>query len=132
MVNSMLPVLTQELGVDISVTGWLLTIYMLIQTGMMLTFGRLGDLHGHKLVYNGGLSVFILGTILSSFATTPGLLIATRAVTALGSAAIWANSAAILTHSFPSGERGKVLGFQSMCVQLGNSCGPPLGGLVAG
>jgi EmrB/QacA subfamily drug resistance transporter len=132
MVNSMLPVLTQELGVDISVTGWLLTIYMLIQTGMMLTFGRLGDLHGHKLVYNGGLSVFIVGSILSSFAATPGLLIAARAVTALGSAAIWANSAAILTHSFPNSQRGKVLGLQSMCVQFGNSCGPPLGGLVAG
>src|SRR4051812_26552364 len=132
MVNSMLPVLTQELGVDISTTGWLLTIYMLIQTGMMLSFGRLGDLHGHKLVYVSGLAVFIVGSALSSVATTPVLLIATRAVTAFGSAAIWANSAAIMTHLFPSGQRGRVLGLQSMCVQLGNSCGPPLGGLVAG
>src|SRR4051812_21189533 len=132
MVNSMLPVLTQELGVDISTTGWLLTIYMLIQTGMMLSFGRLGDLHGHKLVYVSGLAVFIVGSALSSVATTPVLLIATRAVTAFGSAAIWANSAAIMTHLFPSGQRGRALGMQSMMVQLGNSCGPPLGGLVAG
>ena len=53
-------------------------------------------------------------------------------MTALGSAAIWANSAAILTHAFPRERRGRVLGFQSMMVQLGNSLGPPLGGLVAG
>jgi EmrB/QacA subfamily drug resistance transporter len=132
MVNSMLPVLTQELNVDISVTNWLLTIYMLIQTGMMLSFGRLGDLHGHKLVYSSGLGAFIVGSLLSSFAASAELLIAARAVTALGSAAIWANSAAILTHSFPSEQRGRVLGLQSMCVQLGNSCGPPVGGLVAG
>lgn len=132
MINSMLPILTQELGVDISTTNWLLTIYMLIQTGMMLSFGRLGDLYGHKLVYNGGLVVFIVGSALSFFAPTAQLLIAARAVTALGSAAIWANSAAILTHSFPSSQRGKVMGLQSMCVQVGNSCGPPLGGLVAG
>src|SRR5205823_6108260 len=33
---------------------------------------------------------------------------------------------------FPSTQRGRVLGLQSMTVQLGNSCGPPLGGLVAG
>src|SRR6188474_1060978 len=56
MVNSMLPVLTHELDIEISTIGWLLTIYMLIQTGLMLTFGRLGDIHGHKLVYVGGLS----------------------------------------------------------------------------
>src|SRR4051812_44293344 len=68
MVNSMLPILTQELNVEISTSGWLLTIYMLIQTGMMLTFGRLGDLRGHKLVYVGGLSTFMLGSVLSSFA----------------------------------------------------------------
>lgn len=132
MVNSMLPVLTQELGVEISTTNWLLTIYMLIQTGMMLTFGRLGDLRGHKLIYVGGLSMFMLGSVCSGFAATAPVLIACRAVTALGSAAIWANSAAILTHSFPSEQRGRVLGLQSMMVQLGNSCGPPLGGLVAG
>src|SRR5215218_2137425 len=78
MVNSMLPILTRELGVDISTTNWLLTIYMLIQTGMMLSFGRLGDLHGHKLVYSGGLAAFIVGSLLSSFAVTAPLLIASR------------------------------------------------------
>src|SRR3954471_12854134 len=88
MVNLMLAVLTQELGVDISTTNWLLTIYMLIKTGMMLSFGRLGDLHGHKLVYAGGLTLFMLGSVLSSFADTAGLLIGARAVTAVGSAAI--------------------------------------------
>jgi EmrB/QacA subfamily drug resistance transporter len=132
MVNSMLPILTRELGVDISVTGWLLTIYMLIQTGLMLSFGRLGDLRGHKPIYVGGLAVFVVGSVLSGFAPTPLLLIGARAISALGSAAIWANSAAILIHSFPSGQRGRVLGLQSMMVQLGNSCGPPLSGLIAG
>ena len=73
MVNSMLPVLTQELGVEISTTGWLLTIYMLIQTGMMLSFGRLGDLRGHKMIYVGGMIVFIAGSVLSSMASTAGL-----------------------------------------------------------
>src|SRR4051812_25968479 len=125
MVNSMLPVLTRELGVDISTTGWLLTIYMLIQTGMMLTFGRLGDLYGHKMVYVGGLVVFMIGSVLCGLTATPILLIAARAFTALGSAALWANSAAILTHSFPSAQRGRALGMQSMMVQLGGSCGPP-------
>ena len=132
MVNSMLPILTRELDVDIPTIEWLLTIYMLIQSGLMLSFGRLGDLRGHKLIYVGGLIVFMVGSVLSSLAPTPTLLIAARAVTALGSAAIWANSAAILTHAFPAEQRGRALGLQSMMVQLGNSCGPPLGGLIAG
>ena len=132
MVSSMLPVLTRELQVDVATTEWLLTIYMLIQSGLMLTFGRLGDLRGHKLVYVSGLVVFTVGAVLSTLAPTPLLLIAARAVTALGSAAIWANSAAILTHSFPAEQRGRALGMQATMVQLGASSGPPLGGLVAG
>jgi EmrB/QacA subfamily drug resistance transporter len=132
MVTSMLPVLTRELQVDIATTEWLLTIYMLIQSGLMLSFGRLGDLRGHKPIYVGGLVVFMVGSVLSGLAPTPALLVAARAVTALGSAAMWANSAAILTHAFPSAQRGRALGLQSMMVQLGASCGPPLGGLVAG
>jgi EmrB/QacA subfamily drug resistance transporter len=131
MVNSMLPVLTRELGVDISTTGWLLTIYQLIQTGMMLSFGRLGDLRGHKLIYVGGLVLFLAGSVLSTLASTALFLIAARSISALGSAALWANSAAILTHSFPSAQRGRALGMQSMMVQLGGSCGPPLAGLIA-
>jgi EmrB/QacA subfamily drug resistance transporter len=132
MVNSMLSVVTRELQVDISTTEWLLTIYMLIQTGLMLSFGRLGDLRGHKLVYVSGLAIFLVGSILCTLAPTPAFLVASRAVSALGSAAMWANSAAILTHSFPSAQRGQALGMQSMMVQLGASCGPPLGGLLAG
>ena len=132
MVNSMLPILTRDLGVDIATTEWILIIYMLIQSGLMLSFGRLGDLRGHKLIYVGGLVVFMVGSVLSSLAPTPALLVAARAVTALGSAAMWANSAAILTHAFPSAQRGRALGLQSMMVQLGNSFGPPIGGLVAG
>ena len=132
MVNSMLPILTRELDVDIATIEWLLVIYMLIQSGLMLSFGRLGDMRGHKSVYVGGLGLFLVGSVLSSRAPTPVLLVAARAVSALGSAAIWANSAAILTHAFPSEQRGRALGLQSMMVQLGNSCGPPLGGLVAG
>ena len=132
IVNSMLPVLTREFQVDIATTQWILTIYMLIQSGLMLSFGRLGDLRGHKLVYASGLVVFMLGAFLCSLAPTPMLLIAARAVTALGSSAMWSNSAAILTHSFPSAQRGRALGLQSMMVQLGASCGPPVGGLLVG
>ena len=131
MVNSMLPILTRELQVDISTTEWLLTIYMLIQTGLMLSFGRLGDLWGHKQIYVSGLVVFMVGSALSALAPSPLMLIGARAITALGSAALWANSAAILIHSFPSAQRGRALGMQSMMVQLGGSCGPPLGGIVA-
>jgi EmrB/QacA subfamily drug resistance transporter len=131
MVNSMLPVLTRELHAELATTEWLLTIFMLIQTGLMLSFGRLGDLRGHKLIYVSGLVVFMLGSLLCSLAPTPLLLVGARAVSALGSAAIWANSAAILTHSFPSEQRGRALGLQSMMVQLGSSCGPTIGGFVS-
>jgi MFS family permease len=36
-----------------------------------------------------------------------------------------------MTHSFPSEQRGRALGLQSMMVQLGSSCGPTLGGFLS-
>jgi EmrB/QacA subfamily drug resistance transporter len=130
IVNSMLPVLNQEFQVGISTTQWILTINMLIQSSLMLSFGRLGDMRGHKLVYVSGLMVFMLGALLCGLAPTAELLIAARAVSALGSSAMWSNSAAILVHSFPSAQRGRAMGLQSMMVQLGASCAPPVGGLL--
>ena len=43
IVNAVLPVITRALGSDVAATQWIVTIYLLVLSGLMLTFGRLGD-----------------------------------------------------------------------------------------
>ncbi len=101
IVSSMLPIVTAALDSDVATVQWVVTTYVLIQSGLLLSLGRLGDLRGHKLVYASGFVVFLVGSVLSGLAPSPAFLIGSRAIQALGASALWSNSAAILTRSFP-------------------------------
>ena len=131
IVNSILPILTRDFQTDVATIEWIVTTYLLVQTGVTLSFGRLGDTHGHRRVYLWGFVVFILGSALCGLAPSPWWLVASRGLQAIGAAMIIANSPAILTHVFPAAQRGRVLGMQATCVYLGVATGPAIGGWLA-
>jgi EmrB/QacA subfamily drug resistance transporter len=97
-------------------------------TGLLLSFGRWGDLHGHKPIYCCGFLVFVLGSASCGLARTVTALIAFRALQALGAAMLFANSPALLTQNFPAEQRGRALGLQATMTYLGLTVGPSLGG----
>jgi EmrB/QacA subfamily drug resistance transporter len=131
VVNTVLPVVSKNLGVDIASVEWVVTIYLLVLSGLLLSFGKLGDMHGHKKVYVSGFSVFVLGSALSGMAPNAAMLIGCRALQALGAAMLAANSPAILTKSFPASQRGQALGLQATMTYLGLTAGPSFGGWLA-
>ena len=51
VVNIILPVLRETFNSDVSTVEWVVTVYLVVLSGLLLTFGRLGDLRGHKTVY---------------------------------------------------------------------------------
>lgn len=131
IVNTVLPVLTRALNTNVASIEWVVTIYLLMVSGLLLGMGRLGDLRGHKRTYTAGFGVFIVASGLCAMATTVQMLIAFRALQALGAAALFAMSPAILTAHFPPSRRGQALGLQAMMTYLGLTVGPPLGGWLA-
>lgn len=128
VVNSIIPVITRDLHTDTATIEWVATTYLLVVSGLLLTFGRLGDLYGHKVNYLSGFVIFLGGSIGCSYAPATGWLIFWRAVQALGGAMLYANGPAILTTTFPSERRGLVLGLQAAMTYLGLTVGPSLGG----
>lgn len=131
VVNSILPVIQTYFGTDVATVEWVVTIYLLVVSGLLLVFGRLGDLRGNKTVYVWGFVIFVTGSAFSGFAPTPVFLVAARALQALGAAMIYANSPAILTRVFPPHQRGQALGLQGTMTYLGLTTGPFLGGWLA-
>lgn len=131
VVNTILPVIRTSLNSDVSAIQWVVAIYLLTVSGLLLTVGRLGDLRGHRIVYLGGFLVFIVGSALCGMAQTAGQLVAFRMVQAVGAAALQASSPAILTRAFPSTQRGQALGIQATMTYLGLTVGPSLGGWLA-
>jgi EmrB/QacA subfamily drug resistance transporter len=131
VVNTVLPVIGNELNEAITNVEWVVTIYLLVLSGLLLSFGRLGDMRGHKAIYLIGFGIFMGGSFLSGAAPNIELLVTSRGLQALGAAMIAANSPAILTKSFPDEQRGQALGLQATMTYLGLTVGPSLGGWLA-
>jgi EmrB/QacA subfamily drug resistance transporter len=131
VVNTVLPVIGKNFNQTITVVEWVVTIYLLVLSGLLLSFGRLGDMRGHKAIYLIGFGIFMAGSFLSGSAPSAAILIASRGLQALGAAMLAANSPAILTKSFPPEQRGQALGLQATMTYLGLTAGPALGGWLA-
>ena len=119
VLNAILPLIAEGFHTDISAVEWIITAFLLVQSGLLLTFGRLGDMIGHRRVYLAGLIVFIVSLGLCAVAPTVPLLVGARILLAVGAAMFIANSSPILTAFFPPSRRGQVLGIQATTVYLG-------------
>jgi EmrB/QacA subfamily drug resistance transporter len=131
VVNTVLPVIGENFKEPITAVEWIVTIYLLVLSGLLLSFGRLGDIRGHKATFIAGFLIFMGGSFFSGAAPNVHFLIGSRAFQALGGAMIAANSPAILTKSFPAEQRGQALGLQATMTYLGLTAGPSLGGWLA-
>jgi EmrB/QacA subfamily drug resistance transporter len=130
VVNTVLPVINSSFGSEIATVEWVVIIYLLIVSGLLLSFGRLGDIRGHKPVFLTGFSIFILSSALSGWAPSIRALIVFRGLQAFGAAMLAANSPAILTKNFPASQRGQALGLQATMTYLGLTVAPSLGGFL--
>jgi EmrB/QacA subfamily drug resistance transporter len=131
VVNVVLPLIREYFNARIATIEWVVVVYLLTLSAMLLTFGRLGDLRGHKSVYLTGFALFILSSALCGMSGSASTLVLWRVLQALGGAMLMSNSPAILTKSFPPEKRGQALGLQATMTYLGLVTGPALGGLLA-
>ncbi|HHW10428.1 MAG TPA: MFS transporter [Firmicutes bacterium] len=130
VVNIALPVITADLNTTITVAEWVAAAYLLTISSLLLTYGRAGDLWGHRHIYVTGFAVFTAGSLLCSLSSNIGLLIAFRVVQAIGAGMMMAAGPALITAAFPANERGRALGLNGMMVGVGLAAGPVLGGLL--
>jgi len=130
IVNIALPVIMADFQVALTVIEWVPMIYLLTVSSLLLTFGRLSDIRGRRLVYCGGFVVFSIGSLLCGMAGSAPGLISSRALQGMGAAMLMACSPALVVDVFPIAERGRALGMVGMVVAAGLTSGPALGGLI--
>jgi EmrB/QacA subfamily drug resistance transporter len=130
IVNVALPVMADRLKVSMASIEWVVTSYLIIISSTILIFGRLGDIKGKTKIFKFGIILFTLGSLLCGISDSLFILVVARIVQAIGAAATMATSQGIITHVFPSNERGRALGVSGTFVALGTMVGPPLGGFI--
>lgn len=132
IINVAMPTLVSELDTVFAVAQWVILAYLLTQTTLLPSIGRLGDMLGKKRLYTAGIAVFTLGSVLCGLSPNVYWLIGARVIQAVGSALALGLGMAIVTEAFPPEERGKALGLNGTFVSIGVVIGPTLGGLILG
>jgi EmrB/QacA subfamily drug resistance transporter len=129
IVNVALPTLVRELHASTIQLEWIVDAYNLMFAAFVLACGNLGDRLGRKGVLLTGLAVFGLATIAGGLGSSPGQLIAARAVMGLGAALIFPATLSLLTNVFTErNERARAIGLWGATTGVGIALGPIVGG----
>lgn len=110
---------------------WVVIAYLVVDAALLLTVGRLTDLVGRFPLWMSGLIVFAAGSLLSGVAPSLDVLVAARAFQGVGGALIYATGLVILVDTFPTNNRGRVLGMVAVAGSVSSCLGPTLGGLIS-
>lgn len=126
-----LPTLTEELGASGSVSLWIINAYPVVMAGLLLGAGTLGDRIGHRRMFVVGLLIFGVASLAAAFSVSPGMLIASRALLAVGAAAMMPATLALIRLAFNDvKERNIAIAIWGSLSVVGASLGPILGGVL--
>jgi EmrB/QacA subfamily drug resistance transporter len=131
VVNVALPRIDTALGFGPASLSWVLNAYTLAFGGLLLLGGRLGDVRGRLRMFEIGLSMFTLFSLLGGLAQTPAELVIARALQGAGAAMAAPSVLALLTTSAPDeAARNRALALFGAVSSAGASIGLLLGGVV--
>lgn len=129
IVATALPALREDLGAPITWSGWTITIYALGQVVVMPLAGKLSDLYGAKRIFLGAAMLFGVASLLCGLAGNIYLLVALRAVQAIGGGAFMPAASGMVARQFGR-NRGRALGLFTSIFPIGGVIGPVLGGII--
>ncbi|HEX8601583.1 MAG TPA: MFS transporter [Pseudoduganella sp.] len=130
-VNTALADIAADLGVPLQGLVWVVDGYTLTFAALLLAGGALADRYGARRVYQGGLAVFVLGSVLCALAPSGAALVAARLLQGSGAALFMPSSLALLTHAEDDERRrAKMFGAWAAIVSAAATAGPLAGGLL--
>ncbi len=109
---------------------WVTTSYVVTSTIATILLGKLSDLFGRRWIFLGGISVFIVGSLLCGAAQSMTQLIIFRSIQGLGGGGIWGLTFAVVGDVVPSRDRGKYFGLFTSVWAVSSVAGPLLGGVI--
>jgi EmrB/QacA subfamily drug resistance transporter len=109
---------------------WVFSAYNIAYAAGLLTAGRLADAFGRKRAFLTGLSIFMVGSLLCAFAPSALMLVAARAVQAIGGAVLTPSSLALVLPEYPVEKRSAAIGVWGAVGAVAAASGPTVGGFL--
>jgi EmrB/QacA subfamily drug resistance transporter len=129
IVGTALPKIVTDLGGNDLYT-WVVTIYLLTSTITVPFYGKLSDIYGRRPMLMIGISLFLVGSVLSGLSQEMWQLILFRGIQGLGAGALFPIALAVIGDLFTPAERGKYQGLFGAVFGISFLIGPGLGGFL--
>lgn len=131
--NVALPTLADAFGASFAAVQWIVLAYLVANTALLVTVGRLGDAIGKRRALIAGLVMFTVSSVLCATAPALWMLVAARAIQGIGAAIMTALAMAFVGETVAKERTGRAMGLLGTMSALGTALGPALGGvLIAG
>ncbi len=131
IVNVALPSIHRSLHSSVSGLQWTIDAYTLVLAGLLMLSGSTADRIGRRRVFQLGLSLFSLGSLMCALAPNLGLLIAARVLQAIGGSMLNPVALSIIRNVFEDpGERARAIGVWGAVFGISMALGPVVGGAL--
>jgi len=130
-VNLALPSIRAGLGSSLSQLQWVVDAYTLVLASLLMLSGSVADRIGRRRVFQTGLLLFGLGSLLCSLSVSTGMLIGARMLQAIGGSMLNPVAMSIITNTFHDPrERAEAIGIWGGVIGFSMALGPLIGGTL--
>jgi EmrB/QacA subfamily drug resistance transporter len=131
IVATALPAIHHSLHATINWAGWTITIYTLGMVVSLPIAGQISDQFGRRRVFLCGVVLFTVASLCCGLSNDIYLLIAFRALQAIGGGALQPSAAGVIADHFGK-DRDRAIGLFGTVGSGGQVVGPVFGGLLVG
>ncbi|MDE6340832.1 MAG: MFS transporter [Muribaculaceae bacterium] len=130
VVNVALPVLAGEFHISNSSAVWIVTIYQLVITMLLLPVSSIGDLHSYKKTFLTGVVIFTLSSAFCAAARGFTMIVIARAIQGIGAACVMGVNIALVRLIYPREILGRGMALNAMCIAIATAAGPTIAGAI--
>lgn len=134
MDNSIVFTSSREIGADLGLDAvgmaWISNAYTLTFGGFLLLSGRLSDLLGRKQIFQIGMAIFGIASLVVGIAADATMMIIGRAVQGIGSSIVAPATLAMMMDAYEGEQRSKAISYYGATAGIGSIIGLLIGGAL--
>jgi DHA2 family multidrug resistance protein-like MFS transporter len=128
--NVALPTIARDLRTNPAFSIWIVNGYQLAIMISLLPLSSLGDIIGYRRVYQVGLALFTIASLLCAFSTSLPMLALARVVQGFGAAGIMSVNTALVRFMYPQKLLGRGIGINALVVAGSAAAGPTVASAI--